>query len=87
MKSRPVSRKEKLQALKDLQTGKLSINELRPEKVYFWNCDDEVYCRWPDEPATTSNPITRQEFQEFHDNNQGKHIVFVNVKPTHQTTL
>jgi hypothetical protein len=48
---KPQSRKDKIQLLKDLQSRKISFNELIPKKTVMWNCINDIYTHFLDKDS------------------------------------
>ncbi len=62
MNSNPQSRKAKIQLLKNLQEGKISLHEIKMETPILWNCANGIYTRFL---AKDGLQLTEKEFTDY----------------------
>ncbi len=62
MNNKPQSRNDKIQLLKDLQRGKISLQELIPETTVVWYCVNGIYTH---SCSTDELQLTEAEFKEY----------------------
>lgn len=62
------TRGEKITLIKKLLTGRASLLELIPPKIYIWELVEEKYCNG-------SLTLSRDAFEDFMNRYKGKHIV------------
>lgn len=69
-----MNRKDKIQLLKDLQQGKISIEDLTQETVVIWYCENGIYSH-----AFSNNglKLTEKEFNQYISNRpKQKNLIF-----------
>ncbi|MEJ7738526.1 MAG: hypothetical protein WKF97_13935 [Chitinophagaceae bacterium] len=77
MKNKPTTRKEKIQLLKDLQQGKVSMGDIMPQRVELWFKKKGIYRN--DQKALV---FDEEQWEEYCQRNQWKNVrllVFVNA--------
>lgn len=57
-----MNRSDKIQLLKNLQQGKISIEDLTPEKIVTWYCEKGIYMQQFIDNALT---LTEIEFNQY----------------------
>ena len=60
--NKPQNRKDKIQLLKDLQSGKVSIEEIIPKTIMTWRCVDGIYTSFLEKETIR---LTVPEFKEY----------------------
>ncbi len=62
MNGKPQSRKEKIQLLKDLQSGKISVTDIIPGITVIWLFKKDVYASYSEKGKLI---LTEAEFKEY----------------------